>query len=417
MQTIIITGGRTLQGTVCPESAKNSVLPLMAAALLCRGRVTLHSVPRLADVETSIALLRAVGADVQRCGADLVLFTDTPLCGQIPARLSGAMRSSVFYLAPLLCRTGTVRLPLPGGCRLGPRPVDIHLAGLTALGATVELEGDAATLRAVDGLRGADFTLRLPSVGATLTLMMAACCAVGTTVLRGAACEPEVADTARFLTCCGADIQGAGTPTLVIQGAKTLTGTAYTPMPDRIAASTYAAALACVGGEVTVAHCRPRYYASFLEALQKCGVEISCREDSVTLFRNAAVPLHGGHCLCANAWPALATDTAPLAAAVLLRADAPSEIYDALFARRFACAAGFAAMGAVCSEQGRRLQIQGSARLHGAEVEAPDLRGGAALLLAALAAEGTTLLHDAGHLARGYTDLPGHLAALGADIR
>ncbi len=417
MQTIIITGGRTLQGTVCPESAKNSVLPLMAAALLCRGRVTLHSVPRLADVETSIALLRAVGADVQRCGADLVLCTDTPLYGQIPARLSGAMRSSVFYLAPLLCRTGTVRLPLPGGCRLGPRPVDIHLAGLTALGATVELEGDAATLRAADGLRGADFTLRLPSVGATLTLMMAACCAVGTTVLRGAACEPEVADTARFLSCCGADIQGAGTPTLVIQGAKTLTGTAYTPMPDRIAAATYGAALACVGGEVTVAHCSPRYYASFLEVLQKCGVEISCREDSVTLFRNAAVPLHGGHSLCANAWPALATDTAPLAAAVLLQADAPSEIYDALFARRFACAAGFAAMGAVCSEQGRRLQIQGSARLHGAEVSAPDLRGGAALLLAALAAEGTTLLHDAGHLARGYTDLPGHLAALGADIR
>ena len=417
MQTIIITGGRTLQGTVCPESAKNSVLPLMAAALLCRGRVTLHSVPRLADVETSIALLRAVGADVQRCGADLILCTDTTLYGQIPARLSGAMRSSVFYLAPLLCRTGTVRLPLPGGCRLGPRPVDIHLAGLTALGATVKLEGDAVTLRAADGLRGADFTLRLPSVGATLTLMMAACCAVGTTVLRGAACEPEVADTARFLSCCGADIQGAGTPTLVIQGAKTLTGTAYTPMPDRIAASTYAAALACVGGEVTVARCRPRYYASFLEVLQKCGVEISCREDSVTLFRNAAVPLHGGHCLCANAWPALATDTAPLAAAVLLQADAPSEIYDALFARRFACAAGFAAMGAVCSEQGRRLQIQGSARLHGAEVSAPDLRGGAALLLAALAAEGTTLLHDAGHLARGYTDLPGHLAALGADIR
>ena len=417
MQTIIITGGRTLQGTVCPESAKNSVLPLMAAALLCRGRVTLHSVPRLADVETSIALLRAVGADVQRRGADLLLCADTPLCGQIPARLSGAMRSSVFYLAPLLCRTGTVRLPLPGGCRLGPRPVDIHLAGLTALGAAVELEGDAATLRAADGLRGADFTLRLPSVGATLTLMMAACCAVGTTVLRGAACEPEVADTARFLTCCGADIQGTGTPTLVIQGARPLTGTAYTPMPDRIAAATYAAALACVGGEVTVAHCRPAYYAAFLAFLRKCGVEIFCGDHSVTLRRDAAVPLHGGHSLCANAWPAFATDTAPLAAAVLLQADAPSEIYDALFARRFACAAGFAAMGAVCSEQGRRLQIQGIARLHGAEVEAPDLRGGAALLLAALAAEGTTLLHDAGHLARGYTDLPGHLAALGADIR
>lgn len=417
MQTIIITGGRTLQGAICPETAKNSVLPLLAASLLCQGTVRLRAVPRLADVETSIALLRAVGAGVQRCGSELLLCAEAPLCGQIPAPLSGAMRSSVFYLAPLLCRVGSVRLPLPGGCRLGPRPVDIHLAGLAALGAAVELEGDAVTLRAPGGLHGADFALRLPSVGATLTLMMAACCAVGTTVLRGAACEPEVADTARFLSQCGARIQGAGTPTLVIQGAEVLHGTAYTPMPDRIAAATYAAALACAGGEVSIARCRPAYYAAFLSFLQRCGVEIFFGADSVTLRRDPAVPLHGAQTLCANAWPAFATDTAPLAAAVLLCADAPSEIYDALFARRFACAAGFAAMGAVCSEQGRRLQMQGGARLHGAEVSAPDLRGGAALLLAALAAEGTTLLHDAGHLARGYADLPGQLAALGADVR
>ena len=138
MQTIIITGGRTLQGAICPETAKNSVLPLLAASLLCQGTVRLRAVPRLADVETSIALLRAVGAGVQRCGSELLLCAAAPLCGQIPAPLSGAMRSSVFYLAPLLCRVGSVRLPLPGGCRLGPRPVDIHLAGLAALGAAVE---------------------------------------------------------------------------------------------------------------------------------------------------------------------------------------------------------------------------------------------------------------------------------------
>ena len=216
---------------------------------------------------------------------------------------------------------------------------------------------------------------------------------------------------------CGAQIQGAGTPTLVIQGAEALHGTAYTPMPDRIAAATYAAALACAGGEVSIARCRPAYYAAFLSFLQRCGVEIFFGSDSVTLRRDPAVPLRGAQSLCANAWPAFATDTAPLAAAVLLCADAPSEIYDALFARRFACAAGFAAMGAACCEQGRRLQIQGGAQLHGAEVSAPDLRGGAALLLAALAAEGTTLLHDAGHLARGYADLPGQLAALGADVQ
>ena len=416
MQTVMITGQKELQGTVRPAAAKNSVLPLLAAALLCGEPVTLRQVPRLADVDTSIALLRAVGAQVCRRGADLRVQAGENLSGLIPPHLAGAMRSSVFYLAPLLCRTGQVRLPLPGGCRLGPRPVDIHLSGLAALGAVVELEGDAVTLRQ-NGLRGADFTLRLPSVGATMTLLMAACMAAGTTVLRGAACEPEVADLAAFLGACGARIHGAGTATLVIQGGRPLGGAVYTPMPDRIAAATYAAAAACAGGSVRIQGCPEDSYAAFLQFLRHCGVETERTGDSVIVSRNAAVPLRGGQRLCANAWPALATDTAPLAAAVLLKADAPSEIYDHLFARRFACAVGFAAMGAEVEDRGRQLLLGGRADLHGAEVTAPDLRGGAALLLAALSARGCTLLRDTGHIARGYTNLPGDLANLGADVR
>lgn len=416
MQTITITGGHTLHGTIRPAAAKNSVLPLLAATLLCAGPCCLRDAPALSDVDTSLALLRAVGARAVRHGPDLcTLPADVrDLCGEIPPHLAGAMRSSVFYLAPLLCRAGMVRLPLPGGCRLGPRPVDIHLAGLAAMGAKVELEGDAVTLRRFGPLQGVDFTLRLPSVGATMTLLMAACCAMGTTVLRGAACEPEVCDLVGFLRACGAQIAGEGTPVLVVQGRRALIGATYTPMPDRIAAATYAAAVAAAGGQITVAGCAPRYYQAFLTFLRNCGVEVRQGENGAELARNPDSRLRGGQYLYANGWPAFATDTAPLAAAVLLAADRPSEIYDHLFANRFACAAGFAAMGADCRAEGRRLWIAGNADLRGAQVQAPDLRGGAALLVAALAARGTTELRDPGHIRRGYANLPAELNSLGA---
>ena len=231
MQMITITGKQALHGRIRPAAAKNSTLPLLAATLLCRGPCRLQEVPALADVTTSLALLQAVGADVRRCGVDLCTRPVQTLCGEIPESLAGAMRSSVFYLAPLLCRTGYVRLPLPGGCRLGPRPVDIHLAGLAAMGAEVELEGIAVTLRRTGPLHGVDFTLRLPSVGATMTLLMAACCAAGQTVLRGAAQEPEIGDMIAFLSACGADIQGAGTPVLTVQGGRPLGGAFHRPRP------------------------------------------------------------------------------------------------------------------------------------------------------------------------------------------
>ncbi len=417
MQTITITGHHPLHGCIRPAAAKNSTLPLLAATLLCGAPCRLRDAPRLADVDTSLALLQAVGANARRCGADLCTRPAENLCGEIPEHLAGAMRSSVFYLAPLLCRTGLVRLPLPGGCRLGPRPVDIHLAGLATMGAEVELEGMAVTLRRRAPLRGVDFTLRLPSVGATMTLVMAACCAQGQTVLRGAAREPEVCDLVRFLRACGARISGEGTPLLVIDGGRPLGGAVHRPLPDRIAAATYAAALAAAGGELEIAGCDPTLYDAFLQFLARTGVQTVRTADGVRLARDCTVPLRGGVQLHADAWPAFATDTAPLAAAVLLTAEGESTIFDSLFANRFACAAGFVAMGAACTAKGRRLTLTGPCALHGADVTAPDLRGGAALAVAALAAEGQTRLRDPGHIRRGYENLAGALCGLGAHCR
>lgn len=414
MERIQVTGGRLLCGTVRPPAAKNSVLPLLAATLLCDGPCTLKGVPRLADVRTSLELLAAIGAFACRNGSDITTRPAAALDGRIPPKQAGAMRSSVFYLAPLLCRTGMVELPLPGGCRLGPRPVDIHLDGLAAMGAAAELRGDTVVLRSPGRLHGADFTLKLPSVGATETLLMAASVAQGVTVLRGAACEPEVQDLAAFLNACGAGITGAGTPIVVVYGRPSLQGTSFAPMPDRIAACTYAAAAAAAGGGVRVEGCRPEHLQTFLSLLRAMGCAVREERRAFTVVRDPGRPLLGGQQVYASAYPGFATDAAPLAAALLLGAQGASAVYDGLFDNRFACAEGFAAMGAAVRTEGRALFLKGGAALGPAQVQAPDLRGGAALVVAALAAAGTVTVEDPGHIRRGYEDLPRELRALGA---
>ena len=374
MEYIEVTGGNPLRGSIRPAAAKNSVLPLLAATLLCAQPCTLRRVPLLRDVQTSLDLLRAVGSGAAWAGQDLVTQPARQISGRVPTALAGAMRGSVFYLAPLLTRAGWAELPLPGGCRLGPRPIDIHLAGLTAMGAQVCAAAECVALRRHGVLRGTDFALRLPSVGATLTLMLAACCAAGVTTLRGAACEPEIADTAAFLNACGAKITGAGTPVVCIRGTggELLDGCVHTVLPDRIAAATYAAAAAIAGGRVTVTQCSPVWLAAFLDFLQGSGCEVARGENEFSITRDQDTKLRGGQELVAAAYPGLATDTAPLAAAVLLGAEGASRIYDGLFQNRFACAQGFAALGADARSEGRLLYLGGSAKLHGATVTAPD---------------------------------------------
>ena len=409
----IITGGRPLNGTVRVPAAKNSVLPLLAASLLCSGPVRLCGVPELADVAESLALLRSAGCTAERQGAD-VRVDGVPGSGTLAAGPAGRMRASILFCAPLLARLGRAQTVLPGGCRIGARPIDLHLAGLVQMGACPQLEGERLLLTAPAGLHGADITLRFPSVGATETLLLAAALAQGETTLRGAAREPEIEDLAAFLNRCGGRVQGAGTGTVRVQGARRLHGCSFVPLPDRITAATFACACAAAGGRVELAGCAPRLYAPVLEILEQMGCTVERARDAAAISRFGA--LRGAGNVHTAPYPGLATDAAPLLAAVMLSAQGKSSLQDRVFENRFVCAEGFAALGANVRVAERTLYVQPGGALHGATLTAPDLRGGAALALAALAARGSSRLGGVEFVRRGYADLDRLLAGLGAQI-
>ena len=412
----VIRGKRPLSGTVRLPAAKNSVLPLLAASLLGGGESYFSGTPRLTDVEASIAILTALGCRCQWRGRGLQVGAGRVRGdGTLPDGPARAMRSSVFYLAPALARFGRVSMPMPGGCRLGPRPIDIHLDGLVKMGARVHWQGETLTVTAPQGLRGVDYTLRLPSVGATETLLMAAVAAKGETVLRGVAREPEIADLARYLAGCGAKIQGAGSSVVRVQGGAALHGAAHQPIPDRIVAATLAAAVASAGGRVRLLGCQWEALAPTLEVLTRAGCAVARAGDAVTVERDG--PLKGVGRVYTGVYPAFSTDAAPVVAAALLTAAGRSAVEDTIFEDRFACADGFCALGARAVRCGRALELEGVGRLVGADLCARDLRGGAALAVAALAAEGESRLYGLAHIRRGYKDLDDTLRALGAAVR
>ena len=412
---IVVTGGRPLNGAVRIPSAKNSVLPLLAASMLCSERVRLRAVPRLSDVAVSLALLQGAGCAARWEGEDLVL-SGPPKTGALPGQTAEQMRASILFCAPLLAKLGRAETNLPGGCRIGARPIDLHLAGLRQMGA---VEWDAGpgrlVLTAPSGLHGAEITLRFPSVGATETLLLAAACARGRTILRGAAREPEIADLAAFLNRCGGCIEGAGSSTIRIEGRRGLSGCCFSPLPDRIFASTLACGCAAAGGRVELTGCAPALYAPVLEILGQMGCRVEPAGDTVRISRFGR--LHGAGRVFTGAYPALATDAAPLLAAAMLCADSESSIEDVIFERRFGCAEGFCRLGAQAETAGRVLTIAPGGLLRGTVVEAPDLRGGAALVLAGLAARGTTVITHPAHIDRGYAGFTEILAGLGAQIR
>ena len=375
----IITGGRPLQGRVEVPAAKNSVLPLLAASLLCSGPVRLQNVPRLTDVEDCLALLRGVGCTAGWQGAELAV-QGQPMRTDLAPEAAGRMRASILFCAPLLARLGRVSTVLPGGCRIGARPIDLHLQGLAQMGVRqLPAAPGQLVLYAPAGLRGAEICLGFPSVGATETLLLAAATAQGQTVLHGAAKEPEIADLAAFLNACGGCVEGAGTDTIRVQGRRCLAGCTFMPVADRIIASTLACAAAAAGGRVELAGCAPGLYAPLLEILEQMGCTVERARDAAAISRFGA--LRGAGNVHTAPYPGLATDAAPLLAAVMLCAQGESRLQDRVFENRFACAEGFAA-----------------------------------LALAALAARGSSRLGGVEFVRRGYADLDRLLAGLGAQI-
>ena len=413
MCAYVIEGGRPLEGRVWVHGAKNSVLPILAAYLLAPGTCVIQNCPRLSDVEASLSILRHLGCRAERQGDAVVVDASAPARFDVPDALMREMRSSVIFLGAILGRMGQAQLCAPGGCELGPRPIDLHLAAIRALGGSVEeREGG---LYCSGGLTGGDIVLSLPSVGATENAMLAAVCARGTTTITNAAREPEIVDLQGFLQALGARVRGAGSSVITVEGGGPLHGGAYRVMGDRIVAATYLAAAAAAGGSVEVAGVDWRTLSTVTAVLQEAGCQVRSQAELICLKSDGR--LKGVRPVRTAPYPGFPTDAqAPLMAA-LAGGNGCTVFVENMFDSRYRHVDELIRMGADIRVEGRVAVVYGVSRLHGARVEAADLRGGAALVVAALGAEGRTTVTGLHHMDRGYQSLDGDLSRLGADIR
>ena len=408
-----VKGGNTLGGSLTVQGAKNAVLPIMAASILTGCETELLNVPQLSDVQATIRILRSVGCKVTVDG-DVVGIDSTGVCrSEVPDELMHQLRSSIIFLGALLARCGEARLSMPGGCALGRRPVDQHLKVLYALGAEIE-EADGHIFCRSRGLRGTRIELDMPSVGATENAMLAACAAEGTTVLTNAAREPEIADLQEYLRRLGANVSGAGTGTVTVAGFTPQPRVGHRIMPDRIVASTLLCAAAAAGGDLELRGLAPRTFSSVTAVLSEMGCQVRTTWRSVRILSDGRLRAPGP--IATGPYPGFPTDAQPLLMAACLRAKGTTVFVENMFENRYGQAGEFVCFGADVHTAGKLAIVNGVERLTGAEVSATDLRAGAALVTAALAAEGESRIHDAGHIDRGYFDLDGSLRYLGAEV-
>lgn len=410
-----ITGGRPLSGTVAVQGAKNSVLPMMAAALLAPGVSVIHNCPDLTDVSAAMDILRLLGCSVTREGDTVTINAASPVPTPIPEQLSRELRSSVIFMGAMLSRMGTGELAYPGGCDLGPRPIDLHLSALRMLGADIREEQGTLRFGWSRWPRGREVCLALPSVGATENAMLAACGCPGVTTIVGAAREPEIVDLGRFLAAMGADIAGVGESTIVIRGGKALFPARYTVMGDRIAGATYLCAAAAAGGEIEVTGLRGEHLSALLAILEEAGCVVYTQGASICLRSDGL--LEGVSPVRTGPYPAFPTDCQPLLMAALAGGNGSTIFVENMFDSRYRHVNELARMGADIRVDGRVAVVKGRGRLHGASVRGTDLRGTAALVIAALSAQGVSQVHDLRYIRRGYDGLERDLAALGAEIR
>lgn len=424
MDKIRIVGGNELKGTIPISGAKNAALPLMIASLLTEDKLILDNVPRLADVALLQRILGNHGVDITTNGKR---NGDDPNAGQTleidarvivdttaPYDLVSRMRASFWVVGPLLARMGEARVSLPGGCAIGTRPVDFHLDALRALGADLEIDGGYVMARAPKGLKGARIVFPKVSVGATHTALMAATLADGETLIENAAREPEVTDLAECLIKMGAQISGAGTSTIYIQGVPRLRGARHAVLPDRIETGTYAMAAAMTGGDVLLAGARPDLLESTIAILRQAGVEVDPTNEGIRVRRNGAgiLPVE----VSTAPHPGFPTDLQAQLMALMTKAKGRSRITETIFENRFMHVQELARLGAKIQLDGDTATIEGAERLTGAPVMATDLRASVSLVIAGLAAEGETLVQRVYHLDRGFERLEEKLSRCGAEI-
>lgn len=412
MSKIIVKGGSSLNGTIKVDGAKNATLPILAASLLASGESVIEDVPELEDVKVMCEVLHSLGVDIEYGGRKAVLRAENVSNTEAPYELVRKMRASFLVTGPLLARLGKARIALPGGCAIGSRPIDLHLKGFSSLGAEIYL-GHGYIEAKADKLIGERIYLDYPSVGATENIMMTATLAEGQTYIENAAEEPEIVDLANYLNAMGARITGAGTDLIKIYGVKELKGVRHQVVPDRIEAGTYMTAAAITRGDVLIDNVVCEHIKSITAKLKEAGVYVEELPRGVRVkapFGLKAVDVK------TLPYPGFPTDMQAQMMALLSTADGTSIIIETVFENRFMHADELKRMGAKIKIEGRSAVIEGSEKLTGAPVKATDLRAGAALILAALAAEGETHINDAFHLDRGYADIVEKLNNLGAEV-
>jgi UDP-N-acetylglucosamine 1-carboxyvinyltransferase len=413
MHKIVIQGNNPLNGEVDVSGAKNAALPLMCAAIMTSDEMIFHKVPALRDIRTMKQLLLQLGVQLDDFTSGTLRIKAGNISDYVaPYELVKTMRASVLALGPLMAREGRADVSLPGGCAIGARPIDQHLKGLEAMGAAIELDQGYVKAR-TNRLRGCDFTFDMKTVTGVENLMMAASLAKGNTVLRNCALEPEIVDLANVINRMGGSVSGAGSPTIEIEGKESLSGVVHRIMPDRIEAGTYILAGAITRGDVTIKDCEPLHLGSLLHKLDESELILDVEKNSVRVRSNGRI----ASCdMETNPYPGFATDFQAQYMAMMALGDSSCRITENVFENRFMHVQELVRMGADIRIGGRFAVVDGVEKLSGAHVQATDLRASASLILAGLAAQGTTEVHRVYHLDRGYENIEGKLLSLGAKV-
>jgi len=408
-----IKGGNVLSGKIDVSGAKNAALPILAASVMTEGENLFSSCPSISDVQSMLKILAALGCKVHRAADTVSVDASQMNCCRIPDDMMKEMRSSVFLAGSLLTRCGEAVISHPGGCNIGERPIDIHIDGLTKLGAHIEYTTENIVIKA-GNLKGADIKLAYPSVGATENLMLAAMGAEGTTRIINSAREPEIEDLQNYINSCGGNVRGAGSGIIEVEGRKRLTGCSYRIMPDRIEAGTYLLMALASGGDIVLEGISKKPIASLINVLAKCGYELRCRESSVSV-KTCGTHRVSTHITTAP-YPGFPTDLQPQMTAFLAVKGSDCSVCETIFEKRFEYAKQLKKMGADIEIFEKQVIIKDNNILYGARLEAQDLRGGAALIIAGLAAEGSTVVENTKYVKRGYSRLEEKIRLLGGEI-